>query len=336
MSDQQTSQLQQAQGSPTSATGNGSQTPLPVPRLAFREGKQSSAPKSGKVAPIAQPSRKSTGPRTTRGKEKSKFNALKHGLLSKALLLKDESRVEYNVLLNGLLEDLQPQGKLETVLVENLAVLLWRKRRLLQVETAEISKKDLLQIDSIMTLRAQSLDYARPKIDSHGALKNCDNRSVVREAINSLTNMRLALMNDDPDEVKKSGLPRLLFGSEQDGAANDRFGRLCQEVARLTGESAIGKDTNDANQLIEEMRTAIDAEIKRLTELHNDIVRIELRKSANNVAVAGIPLQESADRLLRYEAHLSREFDRTLNQLERLQRMRKGQPLPPQVDVKIS
>jgi hypothetical protein len=37
-----------------------------------------------------------------------------------------------------------------------------------------------------------------------------------------------------------------------------------------------------------------------------------------------------------YETHLSREIDSILNRLERLQRMRKGQPLPPQLDVKIS
>ena len=53
-------------------------------------------------------------------------------------------------------------------------------------------------------------------------------------------------------------------------------------------------------------------------------------------SAAVIPGQEVSDRLLRYETHLSREIDRILNRLERLQRMRKGQPLPPQVDVKIS
>jgi hypothetical protein len=31
----------------------------------------------------------------------------------------------------------------------------------------------------------------------------------------------------------------------------------------------------------------------------------------------------------RYETHLSREIDRVLNRLERLQRMRQGKPLPP-------
>jgi hypothetical protein len=33
---------------------------------------------------------------------------------------------------------------------------------------------------------------------------------------------------------------------------------------------------------------------------------------------------------------VSREIDRILNRLERLQQMRKGQPLPPQLDANIS
>jgi hypothetical protein len=37
-----------------------------------------------------------------------------------------------------------------------------------------------------------------------------------------------------------------------------------------------------------------------------------------------------------YETHSNHQIDRILNQLEWLQRMRKAQPLQPQVDVKIS
>ena len=40
--------------------------------------------------------------------------------------------------------------------------------------------------------------------------------------------------------------------------------------------------------------------------------------------------------LMRYETSLEREFDRTLNQLERLQLMRVGQPVPPPVKVELS
>ncbi|MGB7283851.1 MAG: hypothetical protein WBE13_16415, partial [Candidatus Acidiferrum sp.] len=72
---------------------------------------------------------KSGGPRTQRGKDKSKLNALKYGLFSKAVLLKDEPRAEFDYLLNGLRNDFQPVGMLEVVLVDELAVNLWRQRR---------------------------------------------------------------------------------------------------------------------------------------------------------------------------------------------------------------
>jgi hypothetical protein len=106
-------------------------------------GNKSGAATAANLATPSAPTRRGTGPRTPQGKEQSKFNARKHGLFSKAILLQDESRREYDALLNGLMENLQPRGKLEIVLVENLATLLWRKRRLIQVETAEIENAQL-------------------------------------------------------------------------------------------------------------------------------------------------------------------------------------------------
>ena len=48
------------------------------------------------------------------------------------------------------------------------------------------------------------------------------------------------------------------------------------------------------------------------------------------------PESPALHRLLDYEASLERAFDRTLSQLERLQRMRLGQAVPPQIDVNVS
>jgi hypothetical protein len=42
------------------------------------------------------------------------------------------------------------------------------------------------------------------------------------------------------------------------------------------------------------------------------------------------------DRLLSYEASLEKNFDRTLGQLERLQRMWFGHPVPPSINVNVS
>jgi hypothetical protein len=83
-------------------------------------------------------SRGSTGPRTQLGKDHSKQNALTHGIFSKEVVLKRESRTEFDALLSGLRDDFQPVGTFEEGLVEILAVTWWRQRRLLRAEGAEI------------------------------------------------------------------------------------------------------------------------------------------------------------------------------------------------------
>jgi hypothetical protein len=87
---------------------------------------------------LTPPVRRVTGPRTLQGKGRSKHNALKHGIFSKVVLLENESKVEFDSLLDGLREDFEPEGMIETVLVEKLAMLVWRHRRLLIAEDAEI------------------------------------------------------------------------------------------------------------------------------------------------------------------------------------------------------
>jgi hypothetical protein len=77
--------------------------------------------------------RGATGPRTQRGKQNSKRNALKHGIFSKVVLLMGEPQAELDALLRGLQNDLRPEGTLEELLVDKLVALLWRHRRLMNV-----------------------------------------------------------------------------------------------------------------------------------------------------------------------------------------------------------
>jgi hypothetical protein len=83
------------------------------------------------------PAIKSTGPRTELGKANSSKNALKHGIFSNSIILSNESRQKYDSLWNGLCEYLKPIGTLEDFLVEKLAVLIWRYRRLIITEITE-------------------------------------------------------------------------------------------------------------------------------------------------------------------------------------------------------
>ncbi len=49
-----------------------------------------------------------------------------------------------------------------------------------------------------------------------------------------------------------------------------------------------------------------------------------------------LPSAGATDKLLRYESHLDRQLYRAMDQLERLQRRRKGESVPPPVNINLS
>lgn len=66
----------------------------------------------------------------------TRFNALRHGVLSRYTVLPWEDRQEYQSVLDALVAEHQPVGPTEEHLVEELAGILWRKRRLRLAEMA--------------------------------------------------------------------------------------------------------------------------------------------------------------------------------------------------------
>ena len=73
------------------------------------------------------------GIKTKEGKAIVKYNALKHGLLAKEVVITigegAETPEEFNSLLEALQTQLAPEGTLEEMLVEKIAVAYWRLRR---------------------------------------------------------------------------------------------------------------------------------------------------------------------------------------------------------------
>jgi len=68
--------------------------------------------------------------------EVARFNALRHGVLSRHTVLPWEDGEEYLTLLEALVAEHNPQGPTEEHLVEELAGVIWRKRRLRLGENA--------------------------------------------------------------------------------------------------------------------------------------------------------------------------------------------------------
>ncbi|MBF8305242.1 MAG: hypothetical protein HW398_430 [Acidobacteria bacterium] len=94
---------------------------------------------------------RSTGPRTPAGKNVARWNALKHGLLAREIVVAagpgQENAAEFRFLLEQLRCDLRPVGALEEILVEKIAACYWRLRRLLHSETGEVRKGLLRAVD---------------------------------------------------------------------------------------------------------------------------------------------------------------------------------------------
>ena len=92
-----------------------------------------------------QNAQKSTGPKTEAGKKKSSQNAVKHGLHSYQIAINSprlkEDPTEYETLVASLIDELKPRSPLQEHLVYKIANCMWRYRRFIAAETAEINKQ---------------------------------------------------------------------------------------------------------------------------------------------------------------------------------------------------
>jgi hypothetical protein len=90
----------------------------------------------------------------------SRLNALRHGVLSRHTILPWEDAAEYQALLTALVAEHAPDGPTEEHLVEELAGIIWRKRRARMAEAAVYREK----------LRQSAADYIGPNRVASAAL----------------------------------------------------------------------------------------------------------------------------------------------------------------------
>ena len=76
---------------------------------------------------------KSTGPRTEEGKQRSRRNAVRHGLTAETVIGALEDAEDYKAFEADIAADYDAQSVVERELVLRLASLLWRLRRAITV-----------------------------------------------------------------------------------------------------------------------------------------------------------------------------------------------------------
>jgi hypothetical protein len=79
---------------------------------------------------------KSTGPITAEGKERSRSNAIRHGLTAETVIATIEDQEDYQAFEAAVIADYDAETAVERELVLRLASILWRLRRATGIETA--------------------------------------------------------------------------------------------------------------------------------------------------------------------------------------------------------
>jgi hypothetical protein len=251
------------------------------------------------------------------GPEKTRFNALRHGVLSDYTVLPWEDPGEYHALLSALVVEHAPRGPTEEHLVEELAGILWRKRRLRLAETAAHRRglEDALEpfrntVKAALVLcdptdhTEDIAEAVRATVtDTEEAAEGLwENEAITRRALN--------LLGERCDDAYEAALATMA------GDTQDWWAETLAEPEELDeGEKAA---TPDAASL----RHFLEVEVlpwfeKRKKELAN---RPLIREQAFGEALDPGRLE----RFGRYEVHLDRKLERMLTILLRLKELRRG------------
>lgn len=286
------------------------------------------------IAANRRNAQKSTGPRTAQGRAVSRMNALRHGILSRQVLVQGltlrENSKELTALHRRFWEDLQPVGPLEEMLVDQIVTAHWRLRRALTAESGEIA----LRVDT---------GY-RKRSHKHPALQW----------------MQWTALGDPIPAMRESSVGNSVLGNwlgevrkivEADGALTDR---AVQDLAgRFRGESnSLVRELEEFRKLeanpdgLDEAALQKRTKAEALAFLDQKIghfrmgqalcVEEEEQEERSRQSAAVLPSAEVLDKILRYETKLERQMYRAMAQLERVQRMRRGEALPAPLSVEIS
>lgn len=243
--------------------------------------------------------------------EQVRYNAIKHGVLSTRVVLPHESKEEFSCLMAELIQEHIPAGPTELHLVEDLAAIMWTKRRIFFAENAKINKA------------------------LHGIIA-CSSSKPAKSAVPFQHNMPdapfdwVGIMKSTPAEVAQSQKEATEYRQ-----SIEKILSILRKGGNKTYEKAVramtSYDRETWEEWLEEEEYSPDAEGVREyinTDLWPSAVSMEIEAS-HHFAIKNQSLGEGLkpielESLCRYETHLDRKLQRILGMLVKLKEMRKS------------
>lgn len=223
-----------------------------------------------------------------------RFNATRHGVLSRYTVLPWEDAEEYGTVLGALHEEHTPVGPTEEHVVEELAGIIWRKRRLRLAEAAAHRKWPR------KTMESYSDTASSAPADTKEALRDL-------KADEAMTRRALELIGSRRNDRYEAAL--------RGDTRNWWVDRLTCDTEELNeGEAPYEADPDHLRRFIETQVLAWYG--RRRTELEH---RPLIREQAFGEALK----EDKLEVLARYEVHLDRKLERMPTMLVRLKELRR-------------
>ena len=242
--------------------------------------------------------------------EPVRFNAMKHGILSRLAVLAHEDHAQFDDLLAALLDEHRPAGMTERHLIEELATIIWRKRRVLMAEGAKINAGLKIAVNSPKSVMPSAAPFERGLSGENADMPD--------------------LLTVTPEEIaERQRDAELDLAATHKAAAILRKG--CANAYEKARRALLSSSRDWWDDQVEEDEHPATADglqlfiIQSLEPLCVGMLQEARFTPAIKTQTLGEGLQaHRLEKLNRYETHLDRKFERTLAMILKLKDLRRG------------
>lgn len=255
---------------------------------------------------------KSQGPKTIEGKLISSKNAVKHGIFSALTVIPNvESEELWKRHRTAFVDDLKPVGALEEMLVERIALLSWRLSRVARYEREMIHSENSKETNS----------YESKVLEYHNDLQLIKGFHLLP--------LDSCLSSDD-------ALSILYFIDHQESWTALAANKATSWTAGLVWEGIQNKAAQK-NTTKDKLLAAAVAEVEKQIAYYENLSKEredKIAEACNKNLLAGF--STAMDKIIRYESHIEKALYKAINQLERIQSLRAGKPIPAPLVVDVN
>lgn len=271
--------------------------------------------------------KKSTGPRTEEGKRKVALNALKYGrytgqhTLEQSMLLLGEDPHEFHDFRDSLIASRQPADAVERMLVEDVAMLAWKKRRLNRAQQGlQLRNLELLELDrhrKALEVGRENADASQEDVLKRGLRRLPRSPAKFGEILSHLDTVAALVARGDFSQDIEPAIA-MLYG-ETPTLRGAQIANLYEELG------AEGVKTEEQKVMAATLKMAIEEETRDVIEEYALFIQehVDVSPALRDSALA--PVHPQWISIVRQEYTLDRLIERKLKLLNQIQRARKIQ-----------